>query len=246
MDIWEANARATVYTPHTCSGTGSFLCSGDECGPDGVCDKAGCGLNPYRSGFRGYYGTGANMTVNTNEPFTVVTQFISSDGTDTGDLAEIRRLYIQGGTVIENHPEDVNATEPGTVTDEFCTDRADNYMRLGANKGMGESLKRGMVLIFSIWNSDGDFMSWLNSGEAGPCGPTEGNPADIVKANPDVSVTFSNIRWGEIGSTFDMESDTPAAIPGLVRASQQGAAGRNFGSAVGAVTAGLAAAVLLL
>ena len=33
---------------------------------------------------------------------TVVTQFITSDGTDNGDLVEIRRLYVQDGKVIDN------------------------------------------------------------------------------------------------------------------------------------------------
>ena len=245
MDIWEANARATVYTPHTCSGTGSFLCSGDECGAAGVCDKSGCGLNPFRSGFPNYYGTGDNMTVDTTQPFTVVTQFVSSDGTDAGDLAEIKRLYIQGGNVIENHPESSDTEEPSFVSDDFCTDKAKDYMRLGATKGMGESLKRGMVLIFSIWNSDGDFMNWLDSGEAGPCSATEGNPTDILKQNPDISVTFSNIRWGEIGSTFDMEAEEPAAIPGIVRASALGDAKRNVASAAAIVVAGVAGAWLL-
>ena len=33
---------------------------------------------------------------------TVVTQFLTNDGTDTGDLVEMRRLYVQDGQVIEN------------------------------------------------------------------------------------------------------------------------------------------------
>ena len=33
---------------------------------------------------------------------TVVTQFITHDGTDTGDLVEMRRIYLQDGKIIEN------------------------------------------------------------------------------------------------------------------------------------------------
>ena len=33
---------------------------------------------------------------------TVVTQFITNDGTDTGDLVEMRRLYVQNGVLIAN------------------------------------------------------------------------------------------------------------------------------------------------
>ena len=237
MDIWEANSRATVYTPHTCSGVGSFLCSGEECEAAGVCDKPGCGINPFRSGFESYYGPGND--IDTSKPFTVVTQFISSDGTANGTLSEIRRLYVQGGKVIENHPASTDDTEPGFLTDEFCTEHnAEHFLRLGGMQTMGESLQRGMVLIFSIWNSDGDFMSWLDSGEAGPCAEGEGDPKKILMDRPDVSVTFSNVRWGDIGSTFDPAG---AEVPGLVSAApameQPGAAG-GAGSMAATAAAG--------
>ena len=32
MDIWEANSKATAYTPHPCSLTGPYTCEGIECG----------------------------------------------------------------------------------------------------------------------------------------------------------------------------------------------------------------------
>ena len=32
MDIWEANSKATAYTPHPCSITGPYTCEGIECG----------------------------------------------------------------------------------------------------------------------------------------------------------------------------------------------------------------------
>jgi cellulase len=45
-------------------------------------------------------------------------------------------------------------------------------------------------------------MKWLDSGEAGPCNATEGDPKNIRLVEPQPEVTFSNIRWGEIDSTY--------------------------------------------
>ena len=42
---------------------------------------------------------------------TVVTQFITSDGTDNGDLVEMRRLYVQDGKVVQNSFSDVNGKQ---------------------------------------------------------------------------------------------------------------------------------------
>ena len=53
-------------------------------------------------GDKTYYGPGVNFKIDTTKPVTVVTQFITSDGTDTGDLIEMRRFYVQGGVKIQN------------------------------------------------------------------------------------------------------------------------------------------------
>ena len=66
---------------------------------------------------------------------------------------------------------------------------------------MGEALGRGMVLVFSIWNDDSQFMNWLDSGNAGPCSSSAGNPSLIQQQDPNTDVTFSNIKWGDIGTT---------------------------------------------
>ncbi|KAK3984679.1 putative endo-beta-1,4-glucanase celB [Cladorrhinum sp. PSN332] len=219
MDIWEANSQANVFTPHTCSGVGSFLCAGDDCkrtaAGSGVCDKNGCGINTYGLGNPTFYGPG--LEVDTSRPFKLVTQFWTDDGTTAGTLTEIRRLYVQDGKVITNTAETTNANlrdipggYEGHLSQDYCVARnTSDFLRLGGMPGMGESLARGMVLIFSIWNSPGDFMSWLDGeeGRNGPCNATAGDPANIVATNPDVSVTFSNIRWGDIGSTLDANSE---------------------------------------
>jgi cellulase len=54
-------------------------------------------------------------------------------------------------------------------------------------------------------------MNWLDSGSNGPCSETEGNPSDIVAKYPDTHVVFSNIRWGDIGSTVPISGGSPGS-----------------------------------
>jgi cellulose 1,4-beta-cellobiosidase len=152
MDIWESNSQANALTPHTCTITGQYRCSGTQCGDDsagqrylatislslfsfllfssllflvdlplsfgflfrysGVCDKDGCDFNPYRMGVHNFFGVGSSFTIDTSkvslfqlvssyfswnsfQPFTVVTQFLTSNGQDSGTLNQINRLYVQ-------------------------------------------------------------------------------------------------------------------------------------------------------
>lgn len=123
-----------------------------------------------------------------------------------GTLTGIRRLYIQDGKVIKANmidKEGVPAVD--YATDEYCeATGATHFMRLGALSGFGESLSRGMVLTFSLWWDEGGFMQWLDGASqgAGPCNATEGDPKNIQLIEPAPQVTFKNIKWGEIGSTF--------------------------------------------
>lgn len=198
MDIWEANARANQIAPHTCSTDGIFGCTGDECKFNGLCDKNGCGDNPYRHrGAKDYYGPG--LKVDTTKPFTVVTQFPAKNGV----LQAIVRKYVQNGVVIENAAANI------TMDQEYCTAQgAEMYNKLGGHKGMGEALARGMVLAMSIWWDEGGAMNWLDSGEAGPCNATEGFPKSVLEVEKAPTVKFSKIKWGEIGSTFGQRSNT--------------------------------------
>ncbi|OTA91901.1 glycoside hydrolase family 7 protein [Hypoxylon sp. CO27-5] len=203
MDIWEANSRANQIAPHPCNQTGPYLCTGDECAAGGVCDKNGCGWNPYRLNQPNYYGRGANYTVDTTKPFTVVTQFPADE---SGKLTEIHRLYVQGDKVITAEVvKKEGVPEVSFTNDEYCSATgATAFERLGAHEAMGEALTRGMVLAFSIWWDEGGNMSWLDGAKdgAGPCNATEGNPTNIRKIEPHPEVTFSNLKWGEIGSTY--------------------------------------------
>ncbi|KAK6846326.1 glycoside hydrolase family 7 protein [Apiospora arundinis] len=198
MDILEANSRANAFTPHPCSSTD--------------CDKGGCGFNPYSQGHKNYYGPGG--TVDTTKPFTVITQFITNDGTTSGTLSQITRKYIQNGKMV------ASAVSGGdTLTADGCVAASPSSAKFGGLPGMGKALGRGMVLTFAIWNDASQFMNWLDSGSNGPCSATEGDPALIQKNNPGTHVVFSNIRWGDIGSTFKDGGAAPQ--PGTPTTSKQ-------------------------
>ncbi|KAJ5371533.1 Endoglucanase 7a [Penicillium cataractarum] len=183
MDILEANSMANAYTPHPCSSTD--------------CDKGGCGFNPYAQGVTNYWGPGD--TVDTSKPFTITTQFITDDGTKTGTLTEIRRQYIQNGKIIANAK---SSSGLDSITQSWCESSDGSAATFGGLTTMGQALGRGMVLIFSIWNDGSQYMNWLDSGSNGPCSSTAGNPDTILAQNPTTHVVFSNIRWGDIDSTY--------------------------------------------
>jgi len=207
LDIWEANARATHLAPHPCNVTGLVECEGEECAFDGICDKNGCGYNPHAVGNPDYYGY--DMVVDTSRPFTVVTQFPSDA---EGNLIEYRRFYIQDGKKIENAPINDGSGHDGedSMTDPYCEAHgATRYMDLGATQGMGAAMTRGMVLAFSVWWDETGQMTWLNGPDnnSGPCKEGEGAPAVIRENQPDTAVTFSQIKWGEIDSTYHIASN---------------------------------------
>lgn len=226
MDIWEANKMAQAYTAHVCDTAGPTRCSGVDCGDndghryDGHCDKDGCDFNPYRLGDKTFFGEGSNFNIDTSKPVTVVTQFVTSDNTDTGDLVEIRRKWVQDGKVIDNPQVSVQNEQHNSLTDDFCTKSKDlfgdtnAFAKRGGMKAMGEVLDRGMVLVMSLWDDHAANMLWLDSSyptdkdpsapgvTRGSCSPTSGKPEDVEKNVPNSDVVYSNIKVGTIGSTY--------------------------------------------
>merc|ERR1711862_308070 len=68
-----------------------------------------------------FYGRGSQYDVDTLKPMTLVTQFLTTDGTDSGDLSEIRRFYVQDGKVIHSPPSTIlGADDSDSITDAFC------------------------------------------------------------------------------------------------------------------------------
>ncbi|EGZ25462.1 putative glycosyl hydrolase family 7 protein [Phytophthora sojae] len=210
MDIWQSNSISNAYTSHPCSVTssagGSYRCeSATECGSgddryNGVCDKDGCDFNPYRMGNKTFFGPGSDYTIDTTKSFTVVTRFITDDGTATGTLSEITRFYVQG---------DCSAAKT-----EFGDE--DDHKAKGGLAQLGLAMKRGMVLTMSLWTDNAAYCLWLDSDypvtadasepgvSRGTCAKTSGVPDDVISEQLDATVVFSNIRFGDIGTTVDV------------------------------------------
>jgi cellulose 1,4-beta-cellobiosidase len=232
MDIWEANLNAAAYTPHACKGNGLTRCSGTDCGDgdnrySGICDKDGCDFNSYRMGDQTFLGPG--KTIDTSKVFTIVTQFITADGTANGKLSSIRRFYVQGGKTIANSMSKIDGVNPSNeITDAFCDQQKTafgdkNYFKtMGGMGGFSTALDSPMVLSMSIWDDHTADMKWLDStypvgatnpgAVRGPCDAAAGVPATVEAAHPDASVTYSNIKFGPIGSTFK-QSNTGVVTP---------------------------------
>ncbi|CAE6434670.1 unnamed protein product [Rhizoctonia solani] len=88
---------------------------------------------------------------------------------------------------------------------------------------MDKSFQAGVVLVMSIWKDDEANMLWLDSNypldrpssqpgvARGTCSASPGTHYPTEIEYPNSSVTFSNIRFGDIGSTY--EGGSTSAIP---------------------------------
>jgi len=99
-----------------------------------------------------------------------------------------------------------------------------DYQAKGGTKAMGESLDRGQVAAFSLWDDVEVNMLWLDSAypldkpasdpgvQRGTCpGGTSSTPTFVRDNYPDGGVIFTNVAFGEIGSTtpFPSSPTTP-------------------------------------
>lgn len=201
------------------------MCEGDKCGGTysssryaGTCDPDGCDFNPFRMGNESFFGPG--KTVDTKSKMTVVTQFITSDGTDSGTLKEIKRLYVQNGKVIANSASDVSGVSGNSITSDFCKAQKtafgdkDTFSQHGGLSGVSKALSQGMVLVMSLWDDHYSDMLWLDSDypttanandsgvSRGTCAASSGKPDTIESSEASSTVIFSNIKVGPIGSTY--------------------------------------------
>lgn len=226
---------SSAITPHACSKGGSaslghYRCEGAECGGgdnrfNGVCDANGCDFQTFRLGDKGFYGPGANFTVDSSKKVSVVTQFITADGTDSGKLTEIRRSFVQDGKKIPLPSLSVGGSSAkfDSVTEAYCQAEVDwtkdgtNFLQKGGLASIDAALEAGMVLVMSVWDDASARMQWLDGVQGtgpgslrGTCPPAGGDPATIRKQHPNSPISFSNIKWGDIGST---QPGTPAPGP---------------------------------
>ena len=78
-------------------------------------------MNPFRNGNKNFYGPGSNFNVDTTKPIKVVTQFITVDNTDSGELLKIERFYVQNGKKIAFPSTNVSGLGPyNDITNVNC------------------------------------------------------------------------------------------------------------------------------
>lgn len=222
MDVWESNSLASAFTAHSCDVASQDRCIGEDCGTDanpysGLCDPDGCDFNSYRVGASEFYGNSGKTTIDSRRKITVVTQFHKSGES----LSNIRRVYLQDGKVVFNP----NVTIPGldssfdSIAEGYCTNQktvfgdTDAFAKHGGLKKVGQSLDAGMVLSISLLTDPSRFL-WLDSQYPpernvslpgvmrGPC-PVNGSGTLPYDPDRRWSALFSNIRFGDIGSTFN-------------------------------------------
>lgn len=137
------------------------------------------------------------MTVDTRRPFTVVTQFITADGTENSDIVEVKRAFVQDGKFIPHISSRVDsmAGQYDSITNDMCNATktafgdTNDFVKKGAMKGMSDALGRGVVLVMSLWDDKASQMLWLDStfptgstapGSArGSCSSSSGKPDDL-------------------------------------------------------------------
>merc|ERR1712176_810584 len=244
LDMWEANSISTAYTMHSCKVDEQTRCDGIDCGDnagaitpeahrfEGFCDKNGCDFATNRMGNKKFYGPGSDFTVDSTQKITVVTQFHTDDGTDSGTVNEVRREYHQNGKKIVNPEITLNGNQHDSITQEFCQDwvattkDGTNFVDLGGGMAdVDRVLGKGVVLVMSLWDDHFANMLWLDSiyptdstdptNYRGSCPITSGVPADIEPTEGSSSVTYSNIRYGPLGSTTSSSpSPGPSDCPG--------------------------------
>ena len=89
---------------------------------------------------------------------------------------------------------------------------------------MGEAMRSGMVLVLSLWDDHEANMLWLDSDypldqdpknpgvKRGPCARDSGKPWDVERLYANSYVDFSNVKFGNIGSTIQFEEDGVTVI----------------------------------
>jgi cellulose 1,4-beta-cellobiosidase len=202
-------------------------------------------------GDKTFYGKG--MTVDTSRKFTVVTQFLTSNNSTSGTLSEIRRLYVQDGKVIQNSKVNIPGMDTyDSVSTAFCNAQKSafgdttSFQNKGGLSGIGSAMGRGMVLVLSVWDDHAVNMLWLDSNyptdadptkpgiARGTCATTSGKPTDVESQSPNASVTYSNIKFGDIGSTYSTTGGTVTTSPsGTPPTSAPGATQTKYGQCGG-------------
>eukprot|EP00931_Biecheleriopsis_adriatica_P005067 TRINITY_DN10662_c0_g1_i1.p1 TRINITY_DN10662_c0_g1~~TRINITY_DN10662_c0_g1_i1.p1 ORF type:complete len:528 (-),score=116.41 TRINITY_DN10662_c0_g1_i1:295-1878(-) len=185
MDLFEANRFTTAMTPHPCKlSTASWCDSSKEANCKARCDSDGADVNPFRE-----KGPGHALfdLLDVSQPFKVRTLFKTDNNMSSGSLVEIEQIFeqrLKDGSV---------KTFTMSLTDESAAKQKEIFKAVngfgetyGGLKGMGEALRKGMVMVLAIWADPGGNMNWLDSCDANA---TVYSCAD--------NALFSNATWEE-------------------------------------------------
>lgn len=219
IDIVEANVEALAWTLHPCSAPAGG-CTGDACLR--ACDRPGADANTYRLGFRDFYGPG--HALDSSKPFTAVTQFHTSDGTDAAPLAEVRRFYLQEGRLVWPPAPAARMTDDSVAEQKRTFGEPNNFAEQGGMEALGRALDRGLVMVLSIWDDPSTNMQWLDGtyppgaqgpGAArGPCDASRSRTvAELRGAHGCARARFWDLAVGPLNSTWREEDPAPAPSP---------------------------------
>ena len=109
--------------------------------------------NPYRLGQTTFFGPGSSFAIDSTQPMTVVTQFLTDDNTDNGDLTEINRFYIQNGkrinsTAWKGHD---SITDSYIEAAKIAFNDTKSFEPRGGMKRLGDVMdSNGFVLVMSV------------------------------------------------------------------------------------------------
>ncbi|KAK4223566.1 Exoglucanase 1 [Podospora fimiseda] len=227
FDVWNSNAHSYSMSSKVCpSGKNKFVvCTeGDYCDPrlspsderpGPKCDPVGCSWSTYRLASKEFYGRG--KLVDTNKKFTVVTRWEEN---------RVYQFFIQDGKKIEVPTArwDDLPKENG-ISPDMCAklpdifSERDRFMENDGWKSHLEMVTQPMVMAMSLNVDYWSYNLWLDSVypperentpemeyyEHGPCRDWEkSNPRVVLAEYPYANVTWSNIRFGPIGSTMQI------------------------------------------
>ncbi|KAL9948605.1 hypothetical protein ACHAQF_006007 [Verticillium nonalfalfae] len=214
IGVWQSNSASYVVSAHPCINPNFHTCQDSRC-PRGFsddifphgCDTDGCGASPYRLGNTHFYGQG--KTLDSGAKFTVITRFHED---------HVSQSFIQAGEPIDTPTSQAFGVQGNAISDDFCDSQAsafgerNRYAEVGGWSSTKRALAGQWVMVMSITHDAYANMLWLDSlypvdaagrpgALRGPCPANRGYPAQTVAENPHAKVTFSDIRYGPIGTT---------------------------------------------
>merc|ERR1712070_373047 len=116
LDLWEANKQSYQLALHPMDGDDAqkvcYLegeCGSQETGHrnDGPTDRNGCYMNPYLMGHKKFYGPGADYTINTEKPFTIVTEFRDDGKGHLAGMHQFSKPVERGMTMVLSFWDDM-------------------------------------------------------------------------------------------------------------------------------------------